>query len=322
MLKKILKWTGIVLLSLFLVLFVTVACRQNLKYEAPYPAIEASTDSSIVARGRHLAYGPAHCADCHYSAADKEKAAKGEPVALSGGYAFNLPIASIYAKNITPDKETGIGNMTDAEIARLLRYGVRPDGTAVFDFMPFHNLSDEDMTAVVSFLRSQQPVRNKVPAHDFNTLGKVIKAFMIKPVGPTGEVVKRMPVDSTAVYGGYLANSVANCAGCHTNRDMMTGAAIGEAFAGGLRMDAEGDPKHYFLTPNLTPDSTGKLFGWSQEQFLQRFRQGKIHPGSHMPWTSFARMDDTELKAIYKYLQTLKPVKNKVNILNEVKEGE
>jgi mono/diheme cytochrome c family protein len=318
MIKKILKWTGIVLLSLFLVLFVTVACRQNLKYEAPYPDIKASTDSSIVARGRHLAYGPAHCADCHYSAADKEKAAKGEPVALAGGYAFKLPIASIYAKNITPDKETGIGKLTDQEIARLLRYGVRANGTAVFDFMPFHNLSDEDMQAVISFLRSQQPVKNKVPENDFTAMGKVVKAFMIKPVGPTGEVVKRMPPDSTAAYGGYLANSVANCAGCHTNRDMMTGAPISEPFSGGLYFDIEGDPKHYFLTPNLTPDSTGHLFGWSQEQFLRRFRQGKILPGSHMPWNSFARMDDTELKAIYKYLQSLKPVKNKVKIFNEI----
>ena len=320
MLKKILKWTGIVLLSLFVILAITVATRQNLKFEAPYPAIEASADSSIVARGRHLAYGPAHCADCHYAQAEKEKAGKGEPVALSGGYAFKLPIATIYAKNITPDKETGIGNMTDPEIARLLRYGVRPDGTAVFDFMPFHNLSDEDMTAVISFLRSQQPVKNKVPAHEFNVLGRVIKAFLIKPVGPKGEVAKSVSADTTAVYGGYIANSVANCAGCHTQRDPMTGAFVGELFAGGMKMDIDEDPKHYFLTPNLTPDSTGRLFGWSQEQFLQRFRQGKIIPGTHMPWNSFVRMSDLELKAIYKYLKTLKPVKNQVKIFNEEKE--
>jgi mono/diheme cytochrome c family protein len=113
---------------------------------------------------------------------------------------------------------------------------------------------------------------------------------------------------------------VANCAGCHTQRDPMTGAFVGELFAGGMKMEIEEDPKHYFLTPNLTPDSTGRLFGWSQEQFLQRFRQGKLIPGTHMPWNSFARMSDTELKAIYKYLKTLKPVKNQVKIFNEEKE--
>lgn len=320
MLKKILKWTGIVLLSLFVILTITVSARQNLKFEAPYPAIEASTDSSIVARGRHLAYGPAHCADCHYSQADKEKAMKGEQVSLSGGMAFKLPIATIYTKNITPDGETGIGKMTDAEIARLLRYGVRRDGTAVFDFMPFHNMTDEDMTAVISFLRSQQPVKNKVPDHDIFVMGKVVNAFLIKPVGPTGEVAKSIKPDTTAAYGSYLANSIANCAGCHTNRNPMTGAFVGEPFAGGLEMESETDPKNYYLlTPNLTPDSTGRLFGWSQEQFLKRFRQGKIIPHSPMPWNSFGRMNDEELKAIYKYLQSIKPVKNEIkHILNEV----
>ena len=320
MLKKILKWTGIVLLSLFVILAITVSTRQNLKFEAPYPAIEASADSSIVARGRHLVYGPAHCADCHYSQADKEKAMKGEPVSLSGGMAFKLPIATIYTKNITPDPETGIGKMTDAQIARLLRYGVRPDGTAVFDFMPFHNMTDEDMTAVISFLRSQQPVKYKVPDHEFFMMGKVVKAFLIKPVGPQGEVAKSIRPDTTAAYGGYLANSVANCAGCHTNRNPMTGAFVGEPFAGGLYMESETDPKNYYLlTPNLTPDSTGRLFGWSQEQFLNRFRQGKIIPHSPMPWNSFGRMNDEELKAIYKYLQTVKPVKNEIkHALNKV----
>ena len=215
---------------------------------------------------------------------------------------------------ITPEMETGIGKRTDAEIARLLRYGVRPDNTAVLDFMPFHDATDEDLTAIISFLRSQKPVNHKVPDHDVFMLGKVIKAFMIKPVGPSMPIRKSIPRDTTANYGKYIANSIANCVGCHSNRDPMTGAMIGEPFAGGMTIESVIDPEKYsLLTPNLTPDpTTGRLAGWSQEQFIQRFRQGRINQHSPMPWPSYSRMSDDELKALFKYLQSLKAVKNEV----------
>jgi mono/diheme cytochrome c family protein len=179
--------------------------------------------------------------------------------------------------------------------------------------MPFHNVTDEDLTAIISFLRTQQPIHNQVPGNETNVLGKVVKAFVIKPVGPTGTVLKSIPRDTTAAYGEYLASYIANCKGCHTNRDLMTGAFIGEPFAGGFKMESVIDPGHVsLLTPNLTPDSTGRLYGWSQDQFIRRFRQGKLIPHSPMPWPSFSRMSDEELKAIYQFLQNVKPVKNAI----------
>src|SRR6187402_1118565 len=141
--KKILKWTGITLLVLITGLTVTVASRQNLHYEAPLPNIHASLDSAVIARGKHLVYSSAHCIDCHQRANADSIIALGQEVPLIGGVLFDLPVGKIYSKNITPDKETGIGKYTDAEIARALRYGVHPDGTVVYDFMPFHNTSDE-----------------------------------------------------------------------------------------------------------------------------------------------------------------------------------
>jgi mono/diheme cytochrome c family protein len=314
MLIKILKWTGIIIVFLIVVLAITVACRQNLHFKAPYPDIQASKDSSIIARGKYLAYGPGHCADCHGAQNVQPGMPKGADIPLTGGMPFKLPIATIYVRNITPDMETGIGKITDQEIARLLRYGVRPDGTAVLDFMPFHDATDEDLTAIISFLRSQQPIQHKVPDHDVFMLGKVVKAFMIKPVGPSVPLRKSIPRDTSVNYGKYLANSIANCVGCHSNRDMTTGAMIGEPFAGGLVMESIIAPENYtLLTPNLTPDpATGKLTGWTQQQFINRFRQGRIIPHSPMPWPSFSRMSDDELKALYKYLQTIKPVHNEV----------
>ena len=279
--------------------------RQNLKYERPYPAITATTDSNVILRGKHLIFGAAHCADCHSKANADSLIRLGEEINLSGGVVFDLPVGKIYSKNITPDKETGIGNYTDAEIARALRYGVHPDGTVVFDFMPFHDLSDEDMTAIISYLRAQKPVKHKVPDNSLNLLGKAVKAFMVKPVGPRGDVPGTMKKDSSAIYGAYLANNVANCGGCHTQRT-LSGEFTGEPYAGGNDIDG-------FITPNITTDSSSKMFGWTEKNFMDRFRMGKLIPKSPMPWQSFGRMSDQELKAIYAYLKTLDPVKTKTD---------
>lgn len=313
MFKKILKWTGITLLTLIIILVITIASRQHLTYTSPFPEVAASADSAIIARGKYLVYGPAHCVECHVAKEDSIRLTRGEEVRLSGGTPFNIPIGSIYPPNITSDKETGIGNLSDKQIARSLRYGIRSDGTALFDLMPFHNTSDEDLTAIISYLRTLKPVQNKVPVNDMNMLGNFVRAFFIKPVYPDGEVLKSIRRDTSAAYGEYLAASVANCKGCHTNRDLTTGAFIGEPYAGGLKLESAIEPEKYnVITPNLTPDATGRITGWSQEMFLKRFRQGTIIKHTHMPWEAFGRMTDDELKAIYNFLQTVKPVKNAI----------
>lgn len=314
MFKKLVKWTVIGILVLVIAIAALVATRQNIKYDAPYPDIVLSDDSATLARGAYIVYGPGHCADCHGKVdmiAEKER---GEIVPLEGGYLFNLPVGKVYAPNITPDEETGIGKIETKALARALRYGVKPDGTVLFDFMPFHNTSDEDLAAVFSYLRTMQPVRNKVPESTLNVLGKIVKAFMIKPVGPDGDVPKTVAIDTTAEYGKYLANSVANCRGCHTNRDLKTGAFIGPDYAGGFQMESPLEPTKYAcVTPNITPDpETGRLTGWTEEMFINRFKAGKAIKHSAMPWGPFKRMSDNDLKAIYRYLKTVKPIKNKV----------
>lgn len=303
MIRKILKWTGIVILSLLLLLVIIVATRQNRQFDAPYPDIKATTDSAVIAHGKEIAFGAAHCADCHYAGNADSVFKLGQEPDLSGGRVFTLPVGNFYVRNITSDSTTGIGRYSDGEIARVLRYGVRPNGTAVIDFMPFHNMSDGDLTAVISFLRSTKPVHNPVPDHTVNMLGSVIKAFLLKPVGPSEQVLKFMPKDTTAVYGKYLANSVANCVGCHTNRDMVTGAFTSEPYAGGMTFKEPGLPT--LVSPCINPNVPGRTYGWSQQDFINRFRMGKLIPYSHMPWNSFKRMSDNDLKAIFNFLKTL-----------------
>ncbi len=311
---KILKWAGIGFL-IFVVGFVTfVYTRANRTYDSPYPEISASTDSTLIARGEYLVYGPAHCAHCHAPTSEYARLNAGENVPLSGGFDFVLPVGVVYSPNITPDEETGIGAYTDEELARALRYGVKRNGHPMVDFMPFYDLSDNDLTAIISYLRTTAPVKNKRPENKWNFIGKAVRAAgLIRPMGD-GIVPPAPAPDSTAAYGKYIAESVANCIGCHTNRNMMTGAFVGPAYAGqGFFevIDENGNiikGKH-FVTPNLTPDKeTGRIALWSQEVFINRFHTGTGIPGTPMPWGSYSRMTDLELKALYKYLQSLEPV--------------
>lgn len=298
---RVLKWTGIILLVLIIGLTITVLLRQNITYDRPFPNVKASSDSAVIARGKHLVMGVAHCADCHAKPGADSVFAAGGQVDLTGGFVFDLPVGKIYTANITPDPTTGIGRLTDAEIARALRYGVHKDGTVVFNFMPFQNMSDEDMTAVISYLRAQPAVKSEVPPTDLNFIGKAVKAFLIKPVGPQGEVPVSVKPDSTIAYGSYLVNNMGNCTGCHTKRN-LAGDWEGELLAGGV-MEHDGKT---FYPPNLTPDPSGRLEGWTEQHFINRFRQGRLVPGSPMPWPSYGRMSDLELKAIYRYLKSVK----------------
>lgn len=319
--KSILKWTGIFVGSVAIVFVAAVYAMQNTTYMAPYPAVVASRDSAVIARGRHLATGPAHCNGCHVAPEDIRKAEAGEPVELKGGFTFNLPLGKIRAPNITPDVETGIGGMKDHEIARSLRYGVDHKGQALFDFMPFHNLSDEDLRAVISYLRTLKPVKNHVERRDLNFAGKAVNAFIIKPVGPDGIPPLSVKEDTSAAYGKYLAHSVANCVGCHTMRDMTTGAFVGKPFAGGFMMESEVIRGLVFTTPNITPDpATGRMAHWDEEDFITRFRTGALEEGTTMPWGAYRNMTDDELKALYRYLQTVEPVRNEITQIVTVKD--
>lgn len=310
---SILKWTGIALGAVLLIFVLLVLFLHKRTFDAPYPTITPVKDSAVIARGKYLVYGPAHCSGCHSPAENLPRLAKGEELPLIGGADFALPIGHIYSPNLTPDKETGAGKLSDRQLARALRYGVASDGRALFDFMPFHNLSDEDLRAVISFIRSQPPIKHTVPETDLNFIGKAVKAFLMKPVGPDQAIQASIAADTTATYGKYLVNNVANCKGCHTNRNLFTGAYTGPELAGGLKFESTTEPGSYCVTPNLTPDKeTGRIANWTADQFLNRMRQGRIIPTSEMPWEQFQHMTDNDLKAIYNYLRSVKPVKNDV----------
>jgi len=160
MLKKILLGILLVIVLAVAGFFTYVMVSWNKTYDIPYPDLKVSADSAVIARGQYLVHGPAHCVSCHVgSMQEMIDADKGEPVALKGGVVFPLgPLGTISPPNLTPDTETGLGRFEDGQVFRMMRHAVRPNGTGTLAvMMPFWNMADEDLVAVVSYLRSIEP---------------------------------------------------------------------------------------------------------------------------------------------------------------------
>jgi mono/diheme cytochrome c family protein len=220
------------------------------------------------------------------------------------------PFGRFVARNLTADKETGLGAQTDGEIARAVRYAVDRQGR----FIPLMKLalgpmSDEDLRAVVSYIRTQAPVRRDEEPEQWGFLAKVLAATKLGPAAPPPPPAP--PSDQPNVErGAYLANGPAACYTCHSRFDPFNGfAMVGAPFAGGGSEPDESDPASEFQAPNLTPDpKTGRIAAWDEATFLTRFRGGKAFKGSHMPWEHYAEMTDADIRSLFRYLKSLPPV--------------
>lgn len=312
---KVLLWFLLSVVIVILALVVYINLAWNKTFDAPYPDIKASADSAMIERGRYLAFGWSHCAACHVPAEKARDIDNGLQMPLIGGWDEHLAgFGTFRAPNLTPDPVTGIGNISDAALARAIRYCVKHDGKLLPPFMVFQGLSDDDLAAVISFLRSQPPVKNKVEPSDYDFVAKAVITFgLLKPKGPDGTPPKSVSQDTTAAYGEYLANNVGNCLGCHVKID-AAGKKVNPDFAGGGIFPPTAFSKGYgFVSPNLTPDKkTGAIADWSEQQFIDRFQGGRLYEGSPMPWGIFSRMSVNDLKALYRYLHSIDPVEFRV----------
>jgi mono/diheme cytochrome c family protein len=281
----------------------------------PAPDLHASTDPAVIDRGRYLVHGPAHCAQCHGSddRAHPEKSTPDHP--LSGGLAFDMgPIGVTYASNLTPDP-TGIGPRTDAELARAVRTGVLHDGRlSVFMRYSASALSDDDLVAVLSYLRAQKPVARAVPRGEVRLLGKALLPFArLAPATEPPPVGVAPSAEPSVARGAYVAEHVARCVGCHSQVDPATFLPTGPKAGGGDPDPSHGDDADMeFVSPNLTSDPTGLTGKWPEDAFVARLRGGRVHRSSIMPWEQVARMTEADMRSVYRYLRSLPPVSRDV----------
>ncbi len=324
--KTLLKVLGLLVALVVVVaagfyLFLSATWKRRFP-DHPLPAIAASADSTVIARGDYLVHAVAHCSMCHQefdealsigSALQQRSNGVGRP--LTGGLTWNIPVFGRFvAANLTSDRETGIGALSDGELARVLRHAVRRDGTiAPFMHLATGPMNDEDLTAVVSYLRTLAPVRRELRPEAPGIVGKLV----VKNQRPR-EVPEFRPIPSPGISverGEYLANGPAACFACHSESDPMKGfALVGPRFQGNAHPEPDPtDPSHEFVTPNLTPDpETGHITEWDEDGFVLRFQGGGAYPGSTMPWDCFALMSEDDQRSIYRYLMSLPPVRHDV----------
>ena len=229
----------------------------------------------------------------------------------SGGV---LPYAGlpgrIVAPNITPDLETGVGRWTDDQLARAIREGVGRDGQALFPIMPYEryrNMSDEDLASVVVYLRSLPAVRNQLPATEIIFPVKYLIRSVPEPIAaPVADVVS----SDELRYGTYLAGQ-AGCIDCHTPQ--VRGQPVpGMDFAGGFPFTG---PWGTVASSNITPDPSGIPY-YDEALFLDVMRTGQVKGrklSPIMPTMVYKNLNDDDLKAIFAFLRTTKPVKHRVD---------
>jgi mono/diheme cytochrome c family protein len=290
--KRVLKWIGVVLGAILGLIILAVAAvylitglRMNKTYDVAAEPITVPADEETIAWGEHVATIRA-CNGCH-----------GENM---GGDTLveNTLIGKFYPSNLTAGQGGVLDNYSDALLARAVRHGIGYDDKPLL-VMPAHEfkvLSDEDLGAVIAYIRSRPAVDHEQPGSSPGPLARVLYltgAFPLLPAELIDHDVPRPAAPERAVtaeYGAYLATV---CQSCH-----------GEDYAGGSVPGASPD------TPpaaNLTPG--GELAGWTQEGFMNTVRTGVTPSGRQlddfMPWKQFSNMTDDELAAVWLFLQSL-----------------
>jgi len=289
----------------------------------PVEDITVAVTPERVERGAYLANHVMVCIDCH-SGRDYTKFSG--PILQGteggGGEAFSEELGfpgNYYAPNITP---YNLKSWTDGEIYRAITSGVTKEGQAMFPIMPYPaygTLDREDIYCVIAYLRSLPEIEKTTPESESNFPMNFIINMIPKPATPG-----TMP-DTTDLlkYGEYLTTA-GGCVDCHTQ--MKDGRLIEEMrFGGGQEFPLE---RIYVTSANITPDKATGIGNWAEETFIARFRAydlswyspHEVPEGGFntiMPWTMYARMDTTDLQAIYTYLMSVKPIENRVVLFRE-----
>ena len=315
--KKITK--GILLLFVVGVVAVLLYVKFALPNVGELEYLSVKPTAARLERGKYLATNVSVCMDCHSTRNWNEFSGPLVEGSLGkGGEVFDQRYGfpgSFYSKNITP---SGIGNWSDAEVLRAITSGVSKDGKALFPVMPhphFGQMNKEDLISIVVYLRSLKPIENVVPESkpDFPM------NFIINTI-PKPPQYSNLPSKTDAVaYGAYLFNA-ASCSECHSKQEK--GKPIeGMELAGGFEfpMVSGGIVK----SSNITQDKETGIGKWSEADFVKRFQSytdstyvpNKVAKGTFntvMPWTMYGGMKTEDLKAIYAYLKTVKPIHNSV----------
>lgn len=318
--KKLLKVVGILLLIVLVgVAAIAAYVKLALPDVGPPPDIKVVSTPETIKRGEYLANTVMVCMDCHSTRDWTRFSGPLLPNTLGkGGEIFDKRVGfpgTYYSANITP---AGIKDWTDGELFRAITTGVRKNGKPIFPVMPHHNygkLDENDIKAVIAYIRTLAPIENKVPDSESD----FPMNFIINTIPSKASLTARPPQSDTLAYGKYMATA-ASCGECHT--PFSSGKLEMDKFMAGGRVFEM--PGGTLISANLTMDPETGIGNWTREAFLGRFRvyrdsaaanqqvSGPTDFNTIMPWTMYANMTDEDLSAIYTYIKSLPAIKNKV----------
>lgn len=270
---------------------------------AGLPPVRADDAAPALAeRGRYLATA-ANCVACHTVAEGEEYA---------GGRPIETPFGVIYSRNLTPDRDTGLGNWSGEEFYRALHRGRSRDGSHLYPACPypyFTRIRRDDVAAIKAFLDTLAPVTRPVPDNRLpwplnqrGLLGLWKLLFFRK-----GAAERSSPTASVSTpgadTGAYLVEALGHCGACHTPKNFLGADKSGAYLQGGEVRN--------WLAPNHTDDLRSGLRAWSEAEiveYLQTGRNARALAGGPMAEVveiSTSRLHEADLRAIAQYLKGL-----------------
>lgn len=311
-----------VFLIIFLIVIIAIAgiagyLKFALPNMEPAPDLTITVTPDRIKHGEYLANHVAVCMDCHSTRDWSRFTGPLLPGTLGkGGEYFGREMGfpgSFYSKNITPEN---LGTWTDGEIFRTITTGVDKNGEALFPVMPYSHygkMDKEDVYDIIAYLRQLPSVKNDIPQRSID----FPMNFILNTI-PANAVPLERPAKTDLVnYGNYIV-TIAACIECHTQ--VKKGQVIPElAYSGGREFQM---PNGTVRSANITPDAETGLGNWTEDAFIARFKAytdsaniaqlAANRVNTIMPWSMYAGMDTADLRAVYAYLKTINPIKNKV----------
>jgi mono/diheme cytochrome c family protein len=254
---------------------------------------------TLVERGDYLVNTIMTCQNCH-----TPKGPTGDIAdkAFSGGPSWDEPPFKVTAPNITQDPETGIGKWSDAEIKTLLRTGVRPNGVPIAAVMPtgfYHIMTERDLDAVVAYLRTIKPIKNKVPDPIYH-----FAAPAQTPPGGEKPYTEAMLKDK--LKNGFYLATIGHCMECHTALGPKGHDFAADYGRGGMEFPG---PWGKSVSRNITSSKAKGLGEWSDAEIKRAITTGVSRDGSHlkppMGFPYYAHMTDSDLADVIAYLRTM-----------------
>jgi mono/diheme cytochrome c family protein len=272
----------------------------------------AQADKDLVTQGQYLFALAGGCA-CH--TVPKE-------TYHSGGRAFPIPSGKVFSTNITPEKETGLGDWSDQQIHDAMRAGIRRDGSRLLPVMPYEaysGMAGQDLKALIAYMRSLKPVKKATP--ELETWVPLVRQLgtplYVKAFAQFSDSAAQAPKGGLE-RGRYLVNHVSICGDCHTPRNSLGVVNRSQYLAGA---SAKQGPLGEEV-PNITPDKETGIGDWKREDIAELLLTGtkpdfdnvqglmyEVIQGTSHGYKDMRREDAL---AIAEYLKSIPPIKNKI----------